>query len=134
MRGGPGKLKLSRDDKVIKILTNLPHVNHMSSNPGMNKNTISDLLPGTPNWNTLNQLIDDLDASACIIKRPAEKHERGDYYYYVTDKGKTFIEKYMEARGHFHILESFRNILGYEEYVDSMVATLFSKMAIIEAN
>jgi len=32
------------------------------------------------------------------------------------------------ARGHFHILEPFRNITGYEEYVDSMVSTIFTKM------
>jgi len=36
---------------------------------------------------------------------------------------------FLIARGHFHILESFRNLVGYEEYVDSMVATLFSKMS-----
>ena len=35
---------------------------------------------------------------------------------------------FLIARGHYHILESFRDIVGYEEYVDSMVATLFSKM------
>ncbi|MCH7648521.1 MAG: hypothetical protein IIA83_07940 [Thaumarchaeota archaeon] len=35
---------------------------------------------------------------------------------------------FLIARGHFHILESFRNIVSYEEYVDSMVSTLFSKM------
>ena len=32
------------------------------------------------------------------------------------------------ARGHFHILESFRNIVGYEEYVDNMVSTAISKI------
>jgi len=32
------------------------------------------------------------------------------------------------ARGHFHILEPFRNIVGYEEYVDNMVSTILSKM------
>ena len=32
------------------------------------------------------------------------------------------------ARGHFHILEPFRNIVGYEEYVDNMVSTVLSKM------
>ena len=35
---------------------------------------------------------------------------------------------FLIARGHYHILESFRSLVGYEEYVDSMVATLFSKM------
>ena len=35
---------------------------------------------------------------------------------------------FLIARGHYHILESFRDIVGYEEYVDSMMATLFSKM------
>jgi len=35
---------------------------------------------------------------------------------------------FLIARGHFHILESFRSLVGYEEFVDSMVATLFSKM------
>ena len=33
------------------------------------------------------------------------------------------------ARGHFHILESFRDIIGYEEYVDNMVSTILSKNA-----
>jgi hypothetical protein len=31
-------------------------------------------------------------------------------------------------RGHFHILESFRNIVSYEEYVDNMVSTAISKI------
>lgn len=35
---------------------------------------------------------------------------------------------FLIARGHFHILESFRSIAGYEEYTDAMVATLFRKM------
>ena len=35
---------------------------------------------------------------------------------------------FLIARGHFHILESFRNVVSYEEYVDSMVSALFSKM------
>lgn len=39
---------------------------------------------------------------------------------------------FLIARGHFHILESFRNIVGYEEYVDNMVATLFVKMTASE--
>ena len=36
------------------------------------------------------------------------------------------------ARGHFHILEYFRDIIGYEEYVDNMVSTIFSKMIRID--
>ncbi len=32
------------------------------------------------------------------------------------------------ARGHFHILESFRNVVSYEEYVDNMVSTAISKI------
>jgi len=39
---------------------------------------------------------------------------------------------FLIARGHYHILESFRSLIGYEEYVDSMVATLFSKMSTAE--
>jgi len=35
---------------------------------------------------------------------------------------------YLLARGHFHILEHFVNLYRYEEFVDNMVATLFSKM------
>lgn len=35
---------------------------------------------------------------------------------------------FLIARGHYHILESFRSLVGYEEYVDSMVASLFLKM------
>jgi len=33
------------------------------------------------------------------------------------------------ARGHFHILEYYRDIIGYEEYVDNMVSTIFLKLA-----
>ena len=36
---------------------------------------------------------------------------------------------FLLARGHFHILEYFRDIIGYEEYVDNMVSTIFSKLA-----
>ena len=32
------------------------------------------------------------------------------------------------ARGHFHILEPFRDVTGYEEYVDNMVSAVLSKM------
>ena len=35
---------------------------------------------------------------------------------------------FLIARGHFHILETFRNVVGYDEYVDSMLSTLLSKM------
>lgn len=38
------------------------------------------------------------------------------------------------ARGHFHILETFRNVNGYDEYVDSMVSTLFTKMMRMDVN
>ena len=33
------------------------------------------------------------------------------------------------ARGHFHILEYYGDIIGYEEYVDNMVSTIFLKLA-----
>lgn len=39
---------------------------------------------------------------------------------------------FLIARGHYHILESFRSLVGYEEYVDSMVASLFLKMTTAE--
>lgn len=35
---------------------------------------------------------------------------------------------FLIGRGHFHILEMFRNVTGYDEYVDSMVSTLYAKM------
>ena len=35
---------------------------------------------------------------------------------------------FLISRGHFHILESYVDLRRYEEYVDNMVATLFSKM------
>ena len=39
---------------------------------------------------------------------------------------------FLLARGHFNILETFRNIAGYDEYVDSMVSTLLGKMIIMK--
>ena len=38
---------------------------------------------------------------------------------------------FLIARGHFHILEPFLNVSGYDEYVDDMVATVFGKMVSI---
>ena len=35
---------------------------------------------------------------------------------------------FLLARGHFHILEHFVDLPRYEEFVDNMVSTLFSKM------
>ena len=35
---------------------------------------------------------------------------------------------FLIARGHFHILEAYVDLHRYEEFVDNMVATLFSKM------
>jgi len=46
---------------------------------------------------------------------------------------KNIVLGFLIARGHFHILERFQNIFGYEEYVDSMIATLFGKMTMVEA-
>lgn len=40
---------------------------------------------------------------------------------------------FLIARGHFHILETFRNVIGYEAFVDDMVATVFRKMSAAEA-
>jgi len=36
------------------------------------------------------------------------------------------------ARGHFHILEPFRNITGYDEYVDNVVSTIYTKMSCVQ--
>jgi len=41
---------------------------------------------------------------------------------------------FLIARGHFHILEIFRNVHSYDEYIDSMVSTLFTKMMSREVN
>jgi len=35
---------------------------------------------------------------------------------------------FLIARGHFHILETFLNLEGYEEYIDNMMATVFGKI------
>jgi len=39
---------------------------------------------------------------------------------------------FLIARGHFHILEPYVDLPRYEEFVDNMVATLFSKMVTCE--
>jgi len=46
-----------------------------------------------------------------------------------TDAIQKFIAlTFLIARGHFHILESFVNVIGYEEYIDNMTATVFAKI------
>jgi HSP90 family molecular chaperone len=39
---------------------------------------------------------------------------------------------FLIARGHFHILESFKTIVSYEEFIDSMITTLLTKMKVTE--
>ena len=43
-------------------------------------------------------------------------------------KQKFIALSFLIARGHFHILESFVNVIGYEEYIDNMMATVFGKI------
>jgi len=40
LRGGPGKRKLSEEDKLILILVGLPHEKNMDTEDGFNKNGI----------------------------------------------------------------------------------------------
>jgi hypothetical protein len=42
---------------------------------------------------------------------------------------KNMIMCTLFARGHFHVLEAFRDIRGYEEYVDDMVSVAISKIS-----
>jgi len=101
LRGGPGKRKLSEEDKLIFILAGLPHEKNMDTEDGFNKNGIMEyLIRGRSlGTRTIGDLLIRLEKSGIIFKRPSKKHERGEYYYYKTDKGNNLLNKIKEKRG-----------------------------------
>jgi len=101
LRGGPGKRKLSEEDKLILILAGLPHEKNMDTEDGFNKNGIMEYLIRGRSLGTrsIGDLLIRLEKSGIIFKRPSKKHERGDYFYYKTDKGNNLLNKIKEKRG-----------------------------------
>ena len=101
VRGGPGKRKLSEEDKLLRILSGLSHQQNMETDPGHNKNGIMEyLIRGrSTSDKTISDLLIRLEKSGIITKRPSKKHERGDFYYYKTDKGNNLLMKIKDKRG-----------------------------------
>lgn len=100
-RGGAGKRKLSEDDKLILILAGLPHEKNMEVDSGYNKNGIMEFLIRGRSLGTrsIGDLLIRLEKSGNIRKRESKKHERGDFFYYKTDKGNQLLYKIKERRG-----------------------------------
>ena len=99
--GGPGKRKLSEENKIFRILSRLPHENLMKTESGYNKGGIMEkVLRGRSlNDKAITTLLKRLEDSGIITKRESEKHERGNFYYYTTDKGIKFLEHSKVSRG-----------------------------------
>ena len=101
LRGGPKKRKLSEEDKLIRILAGLPHQSNMDVDSGFNKNGIMEFVirERSLHHKAIGDLLTRLEKSGIIIKRPSKKHERGDYFYYKTDKGNNLLNNLKEKRG-----------------------------------
>ena len=101
MRGGPAKRKLTEEDKIIRILSGLPHQDNMDVDSGFNKNGIMEFVirERSLHHKAIGDLLSRLEESGIITKRPSKKHERGDFYYYKTDKGNKLLFKIKEKRG-----------------------------------
>jgi len=101
LRGGPKKRKLSEEDKLIRILAGLPHQNNMEVDSGFNKNGIMEYVirERSLHHRAIGNLLTRLEDSGNITKRPSKKHERGDFFYYKTDKGNELLNKIKEKRG-----------------------------------
>jgi len=103
-RGGGGKPRLSRDTKVKTILINLHDEIQMSSNtayhPGHYMGEIIRFFP-SPNWRDIPKLMEELCEAGVLTYREGRKDERGDQYFYRTEKAKSTledIEKFRELR------------------------------------
>ena len=109
LRGGPSKRKLSEEDKIIRILSGLPHQNNMETDPGYNKNGIMEFVirERSLHHKAIGDLLSRLEESGIISKRPSKKHERGEYYFYKTDKGNNLLYKIKEKRGLLPPIDDF---------------------------
>jgi len=101
LRGGPAKRKLTEEDKIIRILSGLPHQDNMDVDSGYNKNGIMEYVirERSLHHKAIGDLLTRLEDSGIITKRPSKKHERGDFFYYKTDKGNQLLFKIKETRG-----------------------------------
>lgn len=88
-RGGKGKPRLSREAKVIRILTMLRDEKQMTSDvayhPGHNKSDIVKFFSSS-NWRDIPVLLEQLKRAGILTAREAGSKEYGDYYYYKTAK------------------------------------------------
>ena len=73
--GGPGKRKLTEEDKIIRILSGLPHKNNMEIDPGFNKNGIMEFVirERSLHHRAIGNLLTRLEDSGNIMKRPSKK-------------------------------------------------------------
>ena len=94
-RGGKGKGRLSRYIKVKIILTKLHDEIQMTSDtayhPGHYMGEIIRFFP-SPNWRDMPDLMEELQKSGVIISREGRQDERGEYYYYRTEKARETLE------------------------------------------
>lgn len=99
--GGPGKRKISEEDKIFRILSRLPHESLKEVEPGYNKNGVMEeiLQSRSLNDKAITALLKRFEDSGIITKRESRKHERGTFFYYTTDKGIQLLEKMKEIRG-----------------------------------
>jgi len=101
LRGGPKKRKLTEEDKLIRILSGLPHQDNMEVDSGFNKNGIMEFVirERSLHHKAIGDLLTRLEVSGIITKRPSKKHERGEYFYYKTDKGNNLLNSIKKTRG-----------------------------------
>ena len=99
--GGPGKRKITEEDKIFRILSRLPHESLMVAEPGYNKNGVMEEILHSRSLNdkAITTLLKRFEDSGIITKRESRKHERGTFYYYTTDKGISLLEKMKDIRG-----------------------------------
>jgi len=94
-KGGRGKSRLSRETKVMIILTNLPNSFLMSSktayNPGVYMGEIVKLFPSS-NWRDIPDLVEELCNNKVVTFRNSEKHERPEKFYYRTEEAVEVLD------------------------------------------
>ena len=91
-RGGRGKAKVSEDEKIMRILTILPHKDIIGTGKEIEPCSMSviqrrALRDTSTNTGPLSKLLVKLIKTDNAYKRLPAKHERGSGFYYKTDKG-----------------------------------------------
>ena len=88
-KGGRGRSRLTDSAKMRIILSKLESAKYMDYRPGHSSAQILRFIPRSENW-TDTKIIEKLVNGEHIVSREGRADERGEKYFYKTEKGESF--------------------------------------------